>query len=174
MLSWETTSTILGHQNAASVRTRGRFRSLGLSPCEHTGLMGWALDVRGCGHHAPWKRSKTGQVCCVSHWASSCSTWREHSHFLNKWKKTRQGSEFDSQLISNGFCILTSRSFISALTPEGHVFTSWSRSPWHMAPFQERPPLLPELRREEFWPPKIKIIQVLQQILNNHSCFLPD
>lgn len=174
MLSWETTSRSLGHQNAASLCTRGRLRGLGLSPCEHTGLMDghWMSVVVVTMLHE--RGQKTGQECCVSHRASHCSTWREHSHFLNKSKKTRQGSEFDSLLISNGFCILTSHSFISALTPEGHVFTSWSRSLWHMAPFQERPPLLPELGREEFWPPKIKIIQVLQQILNNHSCFLPD
>lgn len=66
MLSWETTSRSLGHQNAASLYTRGRLWGLGLSPCEHTGLMGWALDVRGCGHHAPWQRSKNwARVLCL-------------------------------------------------------------------------------------------------------------
>lgn len=46
------------------------------------------------------------------------------------------------------------------------------RDTWHNS--RSAHPLLPELGRKEFWPPKIKIIQIFQQILNNHSCFLPD
>lgn len=142
-----------------------------------TGHVRWALDVCGYGHHAETcsrkEVKKLGKCTVLPTVVSCCSTWREHSHFLNKYPKTRQGSELDSQLVPmvSASChpVLPSLSWPQKgmYLPAGadHHDTQRHNS-------RSNPSLLPELRRGRFWPPEIKIMRELQQILNSHFDFL--
>lgn len=175
MLSWETTSRSLGRQNAASLCTRGRLRGLGLSPCEHTGLMGWALDVRGCGCHAPWKRSENWASALCFPLSFSLLNLKGTLPFF--WTNKRRQDRAQNSTPSSFLVVSASWHPVLSSLPwpqKGTYLPAGAdhRDTWHNS--RSAHPLLPELGREEFWPPKIKIIQVFQQILNNRSCFLPD
>lgn len=102
MLSWETTSRSLGHQNAASLCIRGRLRGLGLSPCEHTALWDghWMTVVVVTMLHE--RGQKTGQVCCVSFWASLAAQLEGYTpiFWTNKKRQDRAQNSTPSSFLT--------------------------------------------------------------------------